>query len=69
MTASQSIEYRITRQLLRRHEAGNTPAHARMVERTIKIAAATVGVVLLASFMPELFWVVLAASILFTLGV
>ncbi|RLA54822.1 MAG: hypothetical protein DRQ65_05110 [Gammaproteobacteria bacterium] len=69
MTAAKLIEYRITQQLLRRRGRVTEPVNTQVVNRLIKIAAATVAVLLLGSYSPELLWVVVAASTVLALGI
>ncbi len=69
MTAAKLIEYRITQQLLRRRGRVTEPVNTQVVNRLIKIAAATVAVLLLGSYSPELLWVVVAASTVLVLGI
>ena len=47
MTTAKSIEYQITQQLLRRRAGVKEPVNTKVVNRVIRIAAATVAVVLL----------------------
>jgi hypothetical protein len=69
MTAAKLIEYQITQQLLRRREGGNSSRQDRIVERTIRAAAIVVSMVLMASYLQELLWVVLAVGGVFALGI
>ncbi len=69
MTAAKSIEYQITRQLLHRRAGVKEPVNTRVANRVIKIAAATVAVLLLGSYSQELLWVVVAASTVLALGI
>ena len=69
MTAAKLIEYQITQQLLRRREGGNSSLQDRIVERTIRAAAIVVSTVLMASYLQELLWVVLAVGGVFALGI
>ncbi|RLA60957.1 MAG: hypothetical protein DRR04_04255 [Gammaproteobacteria bacterium] len=69
MTAAKSMEYRITQQLLRRRGRVNEPVNARIANRIIKIAATTVAVVLMGSYVQELLWVLVAASTVLALGI
>ena len=68
MTAAKSIEYQITQQLLRRRAGAKEPDNTRVVNRVIRIAAATVAVALMGSFSQELLWVVVAGSTVLALG-
>ena len=69
MTAAKLVEYRITRELLRQRGRGYEPVTTRVVNRLIKIVAATVAVVVLGSCMQELLWVAVAASTVLALGI
>ena len=69
MTAAKSIEYQITRQLLHRRTGVKESVNTMVANRVIKIAAATVAVLLLGSYSPELLWVVVAASTVLALGI
>jgi hypothetical protein len=69
MTTAKLIEYQITQQLLRRREGGNSSLQDRIVERTIRAAAIVVSTVLMASYLQELLWVVLAVGGVFALGI
>jgi ABC-type bacteriocin/lantibiotic exporter with double-glycine peptidase domain len=69
MTTAKSIEYQITQQLLRRQGGVKEPVNTQVVHRVIRIAAATVAVVLLGSYSQELLWVVVAASTVLALGI
>ena len=69
MTTAQSLEYRITQQLLRRRGGPCRPARPGLAVRMIRITAATVAIVLLASFLQELLWVALAGSTIVMLGI
>ena len=69
MTAAKSIEYRITQQLLRRQGGVEETVNTQVVHRVIRIAAATVAVVLMGSYSQELLWVVVAASTVLALGI
>jgi ABC-type bacteriocin/lantibiotic exporter with double-glycine peptidase domain len=69
MTAAKSIEYRITRQLLRQGERVEESVNTQVVNRVIRVAAATVAVVLLGSYSQELLWVLVAASTVLALGI
>jgi hypothetical protein len=68
MTAAKHIEYRITRQLLRRREEGGEPSHGNpWADRLIAILAVTAGLFMLGSYLEELLWAALAGATLFTL--
>ena len=69
MTAAKSLEYRITQQLLRRRERGQKSRGLAVADRLINVAAVTVGLVLLGSYLQGLLWVVLAASAVLVLGI
>jgi ABC-type bacteriocin/lantibiotic exporter with double-glycine peptidase domain len=69
MTTAKSIEYQITQQLLRRRAGVKEPVNTKVVNRVIRIAAATVAVVLVGSYSQELLWVVVAASTVLALGI
>ena len=69
MTASQAIEYRITRRILQRRDDVPQQRSIRIwVDRLIAILAATAGIFLLGSYLEELLWVVLAMATVFVLG-
>jgi len=68
MTAAKSIEYRITRQLLSRQGGVKEPVNTNIANRVIKIAAATVAVVIIGSYLQELLWLLVAASTVLALG-
>jgi hypothetical protein len=75
MTADRIIEYRITRQLLRRREGApgavrTSPAEQGVqpwADRLIAILAVTTGLLLVGSYIEELLWVVVAATTVVTL--
>jgi hypothetical protein len=83
MTAARLIEYRITRQLLRRREQRcvygqrlSIPRSAwgtshfdvrRWADRLIGILAVTTGLLVVGSYVEELLWAVLATATLYTL--
>ncbi|MEZ5501345.1 MAG: hypothetical protein R3E50_01345 [Halioglobus sp.] len=83
MTAARLIEYRITRQLLRHRDEcargepghpagwvlpGDDPQHINAwVDRLIAILAATVGLLVVGTYLEELVWVLLTAATLLTL--
>jgi len=73
MTAAKLIEYRITRQLLRRREEGGErqgdlkQGYNLWADRLIAILAVTAGLCILGSYLEELLWALLAAATLFTL--
>ena len=69
MTTAKSIEYQITQQLLRRRAGVTEPVYSQVVNRVIRIAAATVAVVLVGSYSQELLWVLVAASTVLALGI
>ncbi|MEH6634023.1 MAG: hypothetical protein V7700_00835 [Halioglobus sp.] len=69
MTTAQSLEYRITQQLLRRRGGQRRSVRPGVAVRVIRITAVTVAMVLLASFLQELLWVTLAGSTIATLGI
>ena len=69
MTTAKLIEYQITQQLLRRREEGNASLQHRIVERTIRAAAVVASMVLMASYLQGLLWVVLAVGGVFALGI
>ena len=69
MTTAKSIEYQITQQLLRRRAGVTEPVDSQVVNRVIRVAAATVAVVLLGSYSQELLWVLVAASTVLALGI
>jgi len=68
MTTAKSIEYQITQQLLRRQAGVTEPVDSQVVNRVIRVAAATVAVVLVGSYSQELLWVVVAATTVLALG-
>jgi len=69
MTTAKLVEYQITQQLLRRREGSRSSLQDRIVERTIRAAAIVVSMVLMASYLQELLWVVLAVGGVFALGI
>lgn len=69
MIASRAIEARITRQLLLQRNTSVVSAWPRAAERAIAIAAATVGLVLLGSWLQELLWVLISCVAALALGV
>jgi hypothetical protein len=69
MTTAKSIEYQITQQLLRRRAGVTEPVDSQVVNRVIRIAAATVAVVLVGSYSQELLWVLVAATTVLALGI
>jgi hypothetical protein len=67
-TAAKRIEYRITRELLRRREgASELERITPWADRLIAIGAVTVGLVILGSYAEELLWAAVAAATVFTL--
>lgn len=68
MTTAKLIEYQITQQLLRRQAGVTEPVDSQVVNRVIRVAAATVAVVLVGSYSQELLWVVVAATTVLALG-
>ena len=69
MTTSRFIEYRITRDLLRRREASSASPSRHIAERMITVAAVAAGMLLLGSYLQELLWVLLGGAAVLTLGV
>jgi hypothetical protein len=68
MTAAKLIEYRITRQLLRRREQGDEqPGSNVWADRLIAILAVTVGLFILGSYLEELLWAALVSATVMTL--
>jgi hypothetical protein len=68
MTAAKLIEYRITRQLLRRREEGGEQQGSNVwADRLIAILAVTAGLFILGSYLEELLWALLAATTVCTL--
>ncbi|MEE4144625.1 MAG: hypothetical protein V2I26_07480 [Halieaceae bacterium] len=68
MTSVRYIEQRITRNLLRRREREHVVSGGSGAERLITIAAVTVGMLVLGSYLQELLWVLLAGAAVLTLG-
>jgi hypothetical protein len=68
MTTGRAIEYRITRNLLRRREGLPEPTDSRLAGRVITSVAVAAGLLLLGSYLQELLWVLLAAGAVLTLG-
>jgi hypothetical protein len=68
MTNARAIEYRITQQLLRQREGGETASRHRFTERLITAAAVTAVLLLLGSCAQELMWAILGAAGVLTLG-
>ena len=67
-TAAKRIEYRITRELLRRREgASELERITPWADRLIAIGAVTVGLLILGSYAEELLWAAVAAATVFTL--
>lgn len=64
MTNARAIEYRITQQLLQRqHSAGQLGSrYGSWVERAISVAAVTVGLFVVGSYLQELLWALLAGG-------
>lgn len=68
MSTARFIEHRITRDLLRRREAGYPSGSGQLAERLITAAAVTAGMLLLGSYLQELLWALLAGAAVLTLG-
>lgn len=68
MTTARLIEYRITRDLIRKRELAPAARATARVERVITVAAVTAGMLLLGSYLQELLWVALAAAGVLALG-
>ena len=68
MTTARAIEYRITRQILRRREGCEEPATPLIAERVITAAATTVLLLVLGSVAQELLWGLLGGATVLTLG-
>ena len=65
---AKRIEYRITRELLRRREgASELERITPWADRLIAIGAVTVGLLILGSYAEELLWAAVAAATVFTL--
>jgi hypothetical protein len=69
MTTAKSIEYHITRNVLRRREHEVKSSTAPLADLLIMTVAVTAGMLLLGSYLQELLWVVLAAGGVLTLGI
>lgn len=69
MAQARTMEYQITRQLLRRREGRGRARGARLgVERLISGVAVVAAVVVLGSVFQELLWALLAGAVVLTLG-
>ena len=68
MTTARLIEHRITRNLLRRRERNQRVSNGSVAERLITMAAVTVGLLVLGTYLQELLWVLLAGAAVLTLG-
>ena len=68
MSTARMIEYRITRDLLRRRRPGSALANRQLAERLISAAAVIAGLLLLGSYLQELLWALLAGGTVLTLG-
>lgn len=68
MTAAKAMEYRITRRVMQRRRYRRGPSFPKLAERLITTVAVTALLVLMASYLQELLWVVLAASTILTIG-
>jgi hypothetical protein len=68
MTTARFLEQRITRNLLRRREREQLQGSGAVAERLITLAAVTVGMLVLGSYLQELLWVLLAGAAVLTLG-
>jgi hypothetical protein len=69
MNHAKALEYRITRGLVRAGRPVRRPRATRVAEAVIRLLAATATVALLGAHLPELLWAVLAASLIYALGV
>lgn len=69
MTAAKAIEYRITRQLLKRRDVDDEQQdYAAWADRLIAVLATTAGLFIVGSYLEELLWIALAAVTVITLG-
>ncbi len=68
MATARLIEHRITRNLLRRRERSQRVSNGSVAERLITMAAVTVGLLVLGTYLQELLWVLLAGAAVLTLG-
>ncbi len=68
MTTGRFIEHRITRNLLLRREREQLQGSGAWAEKLITLAAVTVGMLVLGSYLQELLWVLLAGAAVLTLG-
>ena len=68
MTADKALEYRITRQLLRRGQRTPAKGKGRTVDRLITCVAVSAALLLMGSYLQELLWAVLAGCTVLTLG-
>ena len=68
MTTARAIEYRITRQLLRRREECANDSVPTVAERLITVAAVAVVLLVLGTCARELLWCLLAGAVVLTLG-
>lgn len=70
MTTARSIEQQIARNLMRRREREPSASSRTtlVADRVITIAAVTVGILFLGTYLQELLWVVLGAGAVLTLG-
>lgn len=68
MTAGKAVEYRITRQLLRRGQRTSGQGRGRAVDHLITWVAVSAALLLMGSYLQELLWAVLAGSTVLTLG-
>ena len=69
MTSAKALEYRIAQQIMHQRNGIDSALPAKLVDRVIRIAASTAGLVLLGSYLQGLLWVVLAASAVLMLGI
>ena len=68
MSTARMIEYRITRDLLRRRSRGAPAAARRLAVRVISAAALGAALLLIGSYLQELLWALMAGGVVLTLG-
>lgn len=68
MNQARAAEYQIIRRVVGNPAGTGGEARGRLVECLICGVAGAAGLVLLGSYVPELMWAALAASVVFSLG-